>query len=315
MTKLLAFLRGHTKPFILTLCVALLITTQHLVATGAKTPSPPCASSLGQCPLQGCSSSNSPFAPYDSLLNVQKNHSDGPAETGTDEYTVADMMDESKLPVHHPSTPSAKDLRKAWINAPEGRAISAFEAKQATLIGYIARAKPGDAESCNCELAGPTDVDTHVNVVDKPADPNPDPKLLAAKSVIAEVTWRVRNNDHTDWTTDNLEQLSITKDGLKVRITGDLLYDNVHWDMIHKGYRGTLWEIHPIRRIQVWLNGKWVDYSANMTSQLQVALRAQAAHSGAMTLQAPKPLVGQWRPQWTKAQLKEVNQAFGTDHS
>ncbi len=202
------------------------------VAQGAKQE--PCAPSLDQCPLEGCSSSDNVNAPYDPLLNIQKNHDDSPAATGTTEYTVSDMMD---------------------------------------------------------------------------------PKELAGVSVIAEVTWRVRNNDHTDWTVPNLEQLDILHEGAKVRITGDLLYDNVHWDMVHKGQRGSLWEIHPIRRIQVYVNRKWVDYGAGENSTLQLALSRTGLAHGAKASATNNPLTARWKPNWTASQRKRFISAFGDDKS
>jgi hypothetical protein len=45
----------------------------------------------------------------------------------------------------------------------------------------------------------------------------------------------------------------------KVRISGWLMLDPEHKDMIDEGLRSTLWEIHPITKIEVWSNGAWVD--------------------------------------------------------
>jgi len=44
-----------------------------------------------------------------------------------------------------------------------------------------------------------------------------------------------------------------------VRISGWLMLDPEHQDMINSGLRSTLWEIHPITKIEVWDNGSWVD--------------------------------------------------------
>ncbi len=38
-----------------------------------------------------------------------------------------------------------------------------------------------------------------------------------------------------------------------------LMLDPEHQDMINGGLRSTLWEIHPITKIEVWNNGQWVD--------------------------------------------------------
>ncbi len=270
----------------------------------AKKPSP-CAPSIRECPLRGCSSSTSAFAVYDPLLNEQKNRSDGPAATNAEVYSAADFMDESKFPVHRlKNHPNAPDPRGPWIDSSIGKQFSELESRQVTIDGFIARALPESAESCNCDISAGDVVDTHVNVVDRPEnDTDPDPKVLVAHSVIAEVTWRVRG-DHPEWTTENLEQLSITHDGLKVRITGDLTYDNLHWDMVSKGYRGTLWEIHPIKRIQVLLDGHWADYSPRLNSTIKTLL-----------LHSASPLVERWQPKWSNAQLQQFNSLFGMDQS
>ena len=292
-----------------------------LQSSPAQSAGSTCPTTVGRCPLQGCSNSNSAFAPFDGLLNAQKNHPDGPAVPKNPPYSVADTMDEAQLPVHVPPTPDGKDLRTTWNHTPDYQKISTFEKRQATVEGYIVHAHPGGAESCNCDIASKNVLDTHVNVVDKPQDPNVDPTTLPGVSLIAEITWRVRKT-HPDWTAANLKQLDLQHTGARVRITGDLLYDNVHWDMIHKNQRGTLWEIHPIRRIQVLVRNSWVDLSAAKGALGMTAPGAQAltgamaiAPSGAAAM-APSPaLSNAFKPRWTPAQLQKLEQTFGEDHS
>jgi hypothetical protein len=43
-----------------------------------------------------------------------------------------------------------------------------------------------------------------------------------------------------------------------VRISGWLMFDPEHAAAFGK-YRGTLWEIHPITKIEVLRNNNWVD--------------------------------------------------------
>lgn len=43
-----------------------------------------------------------------------------------------------------------------------------------------------------------------------------------------------------------------------VRITGWTMLDPEHRNHLNK-YRMTLWEIHPITKIEVFRNGEWVD--------------------------------------------------------
>jgi hypothetical protein len=43
-----------------------------------------------------------------------------------------------------------------------------------------------------------------------------------------------------------------------VRVSGYLLLDPVHKNHLNK-YRQTLWEVHPIHRIEIFQNGVWKD--------------------------------------------------------
>ncbi len=44
----------------------------------------------------------------------------------------------------------------------------------------------------------------------------------------------------------------------QVRISGWLMLDPEHADMVGSA-RGTIWEVHPITKIEMWKNGAWVD--------------------------------------------------------
>ncbi|HEY0383803.1 MAG TPA: hypothetical protein VGC72_16540 [Candidatus Elarobacter sp.] len=290
-------------------CILVIGSLQTSAALSAS-----CPATVGHCPPQGCSTSSSAFAPFDPLLNRQKNHPDGPAVPKNPPFTVADTMDEAQLPVHVPVTPNGKDLRDTWKLTPEFTAISKFEARQGTVEGYVVHAKKGGAESCNCDIKTADALDTHLNVVDKPAA-NVDPATLPGVSLIAEITWRVRKNKHADWTVPNLKLLDLDHTGARVRITGDLLYDNVHWDMIHKNQRGTLWEIHPIRRIQVLVKNKWVDFSAAKSTLAKNAAPAGSAPLALAATAAESDLSNAFKPRWTPAQLQKLEQAFGEDRS
>ena len=291
-------------------CIVVIGSLQSSPAGSAGTT---CPTTIGRCPLQGCSASNSAFAPFDGLLNQQKNHPDGPGVPKNPPFSVADTMDETKLPVHKPPTPDGKDLRATWNHTPEFQQVSSFEKRQGTVEGYIVHAKPGGAESCNCDVAAKNVLDTHVNVVDKPQDPNVDPKTLPGVSLIAEITWRVRAS-HADWTVANLQKLDLQHSGARVRITGRLLYDNVHWDMIHKNQRGTLWEIHPIRRIQVLVKNSWVDFTA-AKGALAGGAGGPLALTAAAAPAASPSFTDTFKPRWTPAQVQQLEQAFGDDHS
>ena len=75
------------------------------------------------------------------------------------------------------------------------------------------------------------------------------------RAVVVEASPRLREQ-HTQWTTTVLRQLVGTD--TQVRISGLLMLDQEHPEQIGKT-RGTLWEIHPITKIEVFKNGQWID--------------------------------------------------------
>lgn len=85
-------------------------------------------------------------------------------------------------------------------------------------------------------------------------------------AIIVETTPRVRQQ-HPQWTTARLKSWTAhignntnpSYSQQKVRISGWLMLDPEHQDMIDQGLRSTLWEIHPITRIEVFDNGNWID--------------------------------------------------------
>ena len=155
---------------------------------------------LRPLPAPGLQRSNSAFAPFDGLLDQQKNHPDGVGVPKNPPFSVADTMDETKLPVHKPPTPDGEGSAH-HVEPDAGIPTRSVE-------GYVVHAKAGGVESCNCDIATKSVLDTHINVVDKPKDPNVDPKTLPGVSLIAEITWRVRKS-HADWTVANLQKLDL----------------------------------------------------------------------------------------------------------
>jgi hypothetical protein len=320
MGRMLGPPNRYRSPAIIAGCAAIVLVADPRVR--AAVPKKTCPTSVKQCPLQGCSTSPSAFAPFDQPLNMKKNRAAGVAQATTTTYTVAQVLDQTRFPVHHPMTTNGTDVRSTWKNTTAMTKITALEATQISVQAYVARATQESAESCNCEIKDAQWVDTHINLIDRPADGSADPKTLVGKSMIVEVTWRVRTDgkgQQSAWTPANLERLAITHDGAFVRITGDLMYDNLHWTMVNKGQRGTLWEIHPIRRIQVRENGAWRDYDPSAVALAAGAVRSMASPmNGAAPMNAPasSSLTGQWQPHWTAAQVKALDASLGQgDHS
>ena len=224
------------KPFrILTpQCLATLVLTTGIAGSQ---PTAVATANFDGCPTQGSGGG-------DPDLNMQKNRS--ATASGGSPITVAQM---DKLP----TVPSSDgNTRADW---PEDLydAIAVQEQRAVVLTGYILHAKAEGKESCNCELTAARDHDVHVYVGDDAGD-------TTAQSAIVEVTPRWRAV-HSTWTAQNLQQLATN--GIEVRITGWLLYDQEHWAMIKQGQRATLWEIHPVTKIEVQDQTGWVDFKSS----------------------------------------------------
>jgi hypothetical protein len=127
--------------------------------------------------------------------------------------------------------------------------------------GFLADVKSEGPEQTNCgaPATARADVDWHSYLVEHPGDAN-------RLSVIAEMTPRTRPAHH--WTFAGLHALAGSS--TRVRLTGWLLLDPEHFNNV-TGYvspqgvpatnvwRVTIWELHPVTRIEVCQVGHWVD--------------------------------------------------------
>jgi hypothetical protein len=143
-----------------------------------------------------------------------------------------------------PQAVNRKD-RDRWSPA-DAETVARYEGIPISVEGYLARTKEEGTESCNCHGADHEFRDFHVWLVKSPdGDRN--------GSIVVEVTPRVRFK-HPLWTTAALG--NIARADQKVRISGWLMLDPEHPDQIGKT-RGTIWEIHPIMKIEVEQQGRW----------------------------------------------------------
>jgi hypothetical protein len=130
--------------------------------------------------------------------------------------------------------------------------VAQFEGAAVETVGYVVAIKPqaSNSESCNCGWHGEAATDWHIALVEHPGDGE-------ASSVVVEPTPRLKKN-HPGWTKKNLTPW--LNGDVPVRISGWLLFDPQHTNHLKK-YRSTLWEIHPITKIEVWDTDtqKWVD--------------------------------------------------------
>lgn len=173
----------------------------------------------------------------DSATNLRKNRTDVPAS-----YHQASWKALQSLPY-----PTAGRSLDQWT--PQQLAvIQPYEGIPVTVVGYLDAIKIEGAESTNCHFTNPEEVDWHMPLVEHSLDQE-------ATSIVVETTPRVRQT-HPKWTQGALA--AWVKSDQPVRISGWALLDPEHRAHLGK-YRSTLWEVHPITKIEVFENGQWVD--------------------------------------------------------
>jgi hypothetical protein len=170
--------------------------------------------------------------------NLRKNRTDIPS--AYHDVTVAAIRD---LPF-----PNVPKSRENWT-AEQSAEIAKSEGVAVRVVGYLVAIKPqgGSGESTNCHWTKPAQTDWHIALVEHPGDGEAD-------SVVVETTPRIRQN-HGKWTVGRLDNW-LDSDN-PVRISGWLLFDPEHRNHLGK-YRHTLWEIHPITKIEVMKEDQWI---------------------------------------------------------
>jgi hypothetical protein len=135
--------------------------------------------------------------------------------------------------------------RHRW-SSDDAASVARYEGIPLSIEGYLAGAREQGPESTNCHGADPAMLDFHLWLVGSPDEDR-------SASIVVEATPRVRAS-HAEWGLEVIEDLVQDKD--KVRISGWLMLDPEHPDQVGRT-RGTLWEIHPIMRIEVNRRGVW----------------------------------------------------------
>ena len=172
--------------------------------------------------------------------NLRKNRTDVPG-------SYHDVAFEAIVSLPYPKAPKH---RHDWSPA-QLQEIARFEGVPVRTTGYLVALKPqtgGSGESTNCHWIGAADVDWHLALVGKVGQGE-------EESIVIETTPRVRRR-HPGWTVAKLKPW-VDVDA-PLRISGWLMFDPEHRNHLGK-YRKTLWEVHPITRIEVWQSGQWVD--------------------------------------------------------
>jgi hypothetical protein len=176
----------------------------------------------------------------DTITNRRKNRTDVPAQ-----YHEVTWRALQGLPY-----PVAKNSLTEWT--PEQLAqIQPYQGVALSVVGYLTAIKVedhGSGETTNCHFTNPEEVDWHMPLVERPGDSE-------GTAIVVETTPRVRQL-HVKWTPTALAPW--VKSDSPVRISGWTMLDPEHRAHLGK-YRSTLWEVHPITKIEVFKNGTWVD--------------------------------------------------------
>jgi len=194
------------------------------------------SSSQTQCPPEGDGG--------DPALNRLKNRSEFPASY--EEMDVHRFQEDLK----YIFTPLFRDDfskdQTQYIEKNEKRGIS--------LVGYILAARLSLPDSTNCHSK--TRREIHLYIGGSPSQSNMEPEGLIAQSVVVELTPGGQDL-HPAWRLQNL--VDLLKSHKKIRVSGWPLYDSLDKNFLGKS-RGTLWEIEPVTKIEVWKEGQWRDF-------------------------------------------------------
>lgn len=151
-----------------------------------------------------------------------------------------------------PSTVERR-ARRQWSTA-DRKAVAKWEGIPVQIEGYLAGAKVEGPETPNCHGADSKYRDWHIWLSSTPGKDR-------RRAIVVETTPRVRAS-HPAWRIGTLQALA--RRGDRVRISGWLMLDPEHPDQVGKT-RGTIWEIHPIMRIETRRGGRWVSLDGAST--------------------------------------------------
>ena len=182
----------------------------------------------------------------------------GPTGDGGDRPTNR-LKNRSDVPAaYHPVTfqaiagrsyPSPAPLERRNWTQDQLSQITPFEGAAVSVEGYVVAIRAqtgGSGETTNCHFHHAAAVDWHIALVEHPGDPE-------GTAIVVETTPRVRRL-HAGWTT---KRLGMWKNSNQpVRISGWLMFDPSHPNHLGR-YRSTLWEVHPITKIELFDGSEW----------------------------------------------------------
>ena len=233
---------------------------QALVAKAGKVAPESCAQveNFQECHTNfaaGCSDSDHPN--YDAYLNLVKNQSPDPT------LSPVKTLGESDIDALETGLPATLHRGNHALVADELAQMG--EGNIYALTGYLYAVQSSGAESSNCELTAPDDIDYHILIGFDPAAAQSlagghltkkQQSALKAQAVVVEMTPHSRAQFHPTWD----DTLLANYIGRQVKVVGELVVDNEHRVpkddcglANHKPtcWRRTVWELHPVTQFYV----------------------------------------------------------------
>ncbi|HEX7937689.1 MAG TPA: hypothetical protein VF483_01785 [Gemmatimonadaceae bacterium] len=138
-------------------------------------------------------------------------------------------------------------FRSVWAKG-EARAVAVYEGAGISVIGFVAAHRIAVPEPTNCYSRSLEHRDYHLVISQGRGESE-------RESIVTEITPRVRAR-HPRWTLSRLD--SLQRSAVPVRVSGWLLLDQMHPEHVGRN-RITLWEVHPVMRIE-WRQapGVWI---------------------------------------------------------
>ena len=218
--------------------LAFLISSCGQSASSSRRPnSPPAAFIPGKPPpveevFHGCQPWGS--GGEDPFINQLKNRIDRPAHPVT--MTFAQLE-------HLEWPPGVVDVPTAKWSASDRATVFRSDGLPVSFIGYFSSVDSAGAEPTNCGTGA--GVDWHLWLGSLPHAPH-------TSTFIAESTGRVRAREAGF---DLAQLAAFAARGTLVRVSGWLMLDTEHPEV--PSHRATIWEIHPVTRIDAWNGGRW----------------------------------------------------------
>jgi len=204
------------------------------------------------CAPQGDATGPNPTS--DPVLSRLKNRVDSGPFVSVAFAAIKDLQyPDVQKKFHNDWTQSQKDEIGRYEGTPvsvEGYLTLVNNQKQAGGPPLMEGAREEGKESCNCHKDTSQFHDFHLWLR---GDQNSD----RASSIVVEITPPVRAH-HPTWTIAKLTE--IANKGQRVRVSGWLVFDEEHPEQVTQHQRATLWEVHPIIKLEVQqADNKWTE--------------------------------------------------------